>query len=166
MRKLVKRYVKNCYFCRRFKTSRSKYSDLLNSISISNRFWIDISMNFVTRIFLSMNDLYNAVLMIKCRRSKMHHYISYFSENNDTSIEKTIKMLLINVWKMHKLSIIIIFDRDSQFVILIWKFLCQSLKIKIKLFTTFHLEMNEQSIIINWKIKRYLRSYCDYQQSN
>jgi hypothetical protein len=36
-------------------------------------------------------------LMIVCRLSKMHHYISCFSEDDDTSTEKTTKMLLINV---------------------------------------------------------------------
>jgi hypothetical protein len=33
----VKKYVKNCHICRRFKASRDKYSKLLNSLSISNR---------------------------------------------------------------------------------------------------------------------------------
>jgi hypothetical protein len=73
----------------------------------------------------------------------MHHYISCFSKDDDISTEEIVKMLLINVWKIHELSIIIIFDRDSQFVVLIWKFLCQSLKIKAKLFIAFHFETNE-----------------------
>jgi hypothetical protein len=163
MRELVKRYVRNCHFCKDFKTSRDKYSDLLNSLLISNRFWFDISMNFVTDLFLSLNDLYNAILMIVCRLNKMHHYISYFSEDDDISAEKTIKMLLTNVWKMHEFSIIIISDRESQFVTLTWKSLCQFLKIKAKLFTVFHLETNDQSEIANQEMKRYLRSYCDYQ---
>jgi hypothetical protein len=159
----MKRYVKNCHLCRRFKTSRNKYSDLLNSLLISNRFWSDISMNFVTDLSLSLNDLYNAILMIICRLSKMHHYISCFSENDETSTEKTSKMLLTHVWKLHDLSIIIIFDREHQFVTLTWKSLCQSLRIKVKLSTVFHSETNDQSEIVNQKMKRYLRNYCDYQ---
>jgi hypothetical protein len=38
MRELVDRYVRNCHLCKRFKTSKNRYSDLLNSLSISNRF--------------------------------------------------------------------------------------------------------------------------------
>jgi hypothetical protein len=113
MRELVKKYVRNCHLCRRFKTLKNKYSDLLNSLLISNQLWFDISMNFVTDLFLNLNDLYNAILMMICRLSKMHHYISCFSENDKTSTEETSKMLLTHVWKLHDLSIIIIFDRDS-----------------------------------------------------
>jgi hypothetical protein len=166
MRELVDKYVRNCHLCRRFKTSRDRYSDLLNSLSISNRLWIDINMNFVTSLSLSMNDLYNAILMIVYRLSKMHHYIFCFSEDDDTSAEKTTKMLLTHVWKVHELLTIIISDCDSQFVTLIWKSSCQSLRIKVKLSTVFYLETNDQSEIANQKMKRYLRSYCDYQQSN
>jgi hypothetical protein len=159
----VKKYIKNCYLCRRFKASRDKYSNLLNSLLISNRFWIDISINFVTDLFLS-KEIYNAILIILCRLSKMHHYISYFSEDENISTQKTIKMLLINVWKIHKFSIIIIFVRESKFVTLTWKSLFQFLKIKVKLFTVFHLETNDQSEIDNQEMKRYFRSYYDYQQ--
>jgi hypothetical protein len=166
MKELVKRYVRNCHFYRRFKTSRDKYFDLLNSLFISNRFWSDINMNFVINLFLSLNDLYNAILMIVCKLSKIHHYISCFSEDDETSTEKTSKMLLIHVWKLHDLSIIIIFDRESQFVILTWKSLCQSLRIKVKLSTVFSSKTNDLSKIINQKMKRYFRNYCDYQQSN
>jgi hypothetical protein len=143
IRELMKRYVKNCHLCKRFKTSRNKYFDLLNSLLISNRLWSDISMNFVTDLSLSLNDLYNAILMIVCRLSKMHHYISCFSEDDETSTEETSKMLLTYVWKLHDLSIIIIFDRESQFVTLTWKSLCQSLRIKVKLSIIFHSETND-----------------------
>jgi hypothetical protein len=38
------------------------------------------------------------------------------------------------------------------------------LKIDVKLSTTVHFEIDEQSEIVNQEIKRYLRSYCNYQQ--
>jgi hypothetical protein len=40
------------------------------------------------------------------------------------------------------------------------------LKIDVKLSTTFHSETNDQSEIANQEIKRYLRSYCSYQQND
>jgi hypothetical protein len=54
----------------------------------------------------------------------------------------------------------------SQFIFLIWKKVCQMLKINIKLSTAFHSETNEQSEIANQEMKRYLRSYCNYQQND
>jgi transposase InsO family protein len=166
MRELVDRYVRNCHLCRRSKAPRDRYSGLLNPLSIPDRPWTDISMDFVTGLPLSMNGLYNAILMVVCRLSKMHHYIPCFSGDDGTSAEETAKMLLTHVWKVHGLPTTIISDRGPQFVALTWKSLCQSLRIKAKLSTAFHPETDGQSEIANQEMERYLRSYCDYQQSN
>ena len=166
MRSWIERYVRNCHVCRRSKTFKNKYSDMLNSFSISNRSWIDITMNFVIDLSITRDDLFNVLLMIICRLNKMHYYIFCFSENKDTSTKKTAKILLNKTWKLHELFTFIISNRESQFVVETWKALCDFLKIKIKLFTVFHSKTNDQSEIANQEMKRYLKSYCDYQQSN
>jgi hypothetical protein len=74
--------------------------------------------------------------------------------------------LINHVWKLHELSSTIISNRESQFISLVWKRICQMLKINVKLFTTFHSETDDQSEIVNQKIKRYLRNYCNYQQND
>jgi hypothetical protein len=165
LRQSVKRYVKKCYICRRSKASRDKYSELLNSLSILNRSWTNIIMNFVIELSKSKNE-FNVILMIINRLTKMHHYISCVAEKNETTVEETIRLLIDHVWKLHELSSIIIFDRDSQFISLIWKKMCQMLKINVKLSTAFQLKTDKQSEIANQKIKRYLRNYCNYQQDN
>ncbi len=70
------------------------------------------------------------------------------------------------MWKLHELSNTIMSNRDFQFVSLICKIVCKTLKINVKLSTAFHLETNDQSEIANQKIKSYLRNYCNYQQNN
>jgi hypothetical protein len=160
----VERYIRNCHICKRFKATRDRYSELLNLLSISDRSWTNIIMNFV--IELSESKEFNAILMIMNRLTKMHHYISCKAEEDDTSAEKTARLLINNVWKLHELSNIIISDRDSQFIFLVWRKICQMLKINVKLSTAFHSEIDEQSEIANQKMKRYLRSYCNYQQDD
>jgi hypothetical protein len=96
----------------------------------------------------------------------MHHYVPCTAEEDGTSAEKTAKLLINNVWKLHGLSSTIVSDRDSQFVSLVWKTVCKALKINIKLSTAFHSETNDQSEIANQKMKRYLRVYCNYQQDD
>ncbi len=160
----VKQFIKNCHTCRRAKAVRNKYNDLLNSLSISNRSWIDITLDFV--IELSKSRDYNAILMIINRLSKMHHYISCTTDENETTTEKTAKLLIQHVWKLHELLITMISDRDSQFISLIWDIICRMLKIKAKLFTVFHSKTNEQSEIFNQKMKRYLRVYVNHQQND
>ncbi len=91
----VKQYVRNCHTCRKIKTARDKYHELLNSFSILDRSWTDIIFDFV--IELSDNKEYNAVFMIMNRLNKMHHYISCIIDENDTTVEKTTKLLIQHV---------------------------------------------------------------------
>ena len=104
--------------------------------------------------------------MIVDRFSKMRHYVACRAEKKSISTEKTAKLLIQNVWKLHELSKTIISDRGSQFVFLIWQTLCKILSIKVKLSTAFHPETDDQSEICNQKMKRYLRAYVNYQQDD
>jgi hypothetical protein len=157
----VKQYIRNCHTCRRIKTAKDKYHELLNSLSMSNRSWTDITFDFVTELLDSKD--YNAILMIVDKLNKMHHYISCTTDENETTIEKTIKLLIQHVWKLHELSTTMISDKDSQFVSVIWYTICKMLKIKAKLFIAFHSKTNEQSEIFNQEMKRYLRAYVNHQ---
>jgi hypothetical protein len=160
----VERYVRNCHVCRRFKSSRNKYSRLLNSLSISKRSWMNITMNFVIELLESKD--FNAILMIINRLTKMHHYISCTTAEEKTNAEEIARLLINHVWKLHELSNTIISNRESQFISLVWKSICETLKIDVKLSIAFHSKTDDQSEIANQKMKRYLRNYCNYQQDD
>jgi hypothetical protein len=98
--------------------------------------------------------------------TKMHHYISCATTEEDISVEETARLLINHIWKLHELSSIIISNRESQFISLVWKTICQILKIDVKLSTAFYFEIDDQSEIVNQKMKRYLRNYCNYQQDD
>jgi hypothetical protein len=70
------------------------------------------------------------------------------------------------VWNVHELSSIIVSNWDFQFVSLVWKTVCEALKIDVELSTVFYSDKNDQSKIINQKIKRYLRNCCIHQQDD
>jgi len=98
--------------------------------------------------------------------SKKQHYISCWSDDKETFAEQTVKLLLIWVFRTHELSRSIVFNRDSQFILIVWKSLCLRLNIKMKLFTDYHLQINDQTERANQNVKWYLRSYCSYMQDN
>ena len=50
---------------------------------------------------------------------KKRYYILYTTKNNDTFIENIIKMFIKEVFRIYELLILIMFDRNSQFVIII-----------------------------------------------
>jgi hypothetical protein len=160
----VKQYVRSCHICRRIKAIRDKYHELLNSLSILDRSWTDITLDFVIELF--DNKKYNAIFMMINRLNKMHHYISCIIDENDTTAEKTTKLLIQHVWKLHELLTTMISNRNSQFIFLVWNTICRMLRIKAKLFIAFHSKTNEQSEIFNQKMKRYLRVYVNHQQDD
>ncbi len=143
MRKTIDRYIWNCYVCQRSKTSRNKSNDLLQSLFISEQRWQNIVMNFI--IDLSDSYDYNAILTVICRLLKERHYISCIIDDEDITVEKIAEMLLQWVYWTHNLSSFIVFDRDSQFIFILWKFLCKWLSISLWLFIVYHFQINDQS---------------------
>ncbi len=141
MRKTIDRYIQNCYICQRSKTSRNKSNDLLQPLSISEQLWQNIVMNFI--INLSDSYDYNAILTIICRLLKERHYISCITDDEDITVKKTAEMLLQWVYWTHNLLSFIVFDRDSQFIFILWKFLCKRLSISLWLFIVYHFQIDD-----------------------
>ncbi len=164
MRKTIDRYIWNCYVCQRSKTSRDKSNDLLQSLSISEQRWQDIAMNFI--IDLSDSYDYNAILTVICKLSKERHYISCITDDEDITAEKTAEMLIQWIYWTHDLSSFIVSDRDSQFISILWKFICKRLSISLWLFIVYHSQIDDQSERVNQNVKRYLWFFCSYMQND
>ncbi len=164
MRKTMNRYIQNCYVCQRSKTSRNKLNDLLQSLFISEQRWQNIIMNFI--IDLSDSYDYNVILTVICKLLKERHYISCIIDDEDITVEKTAEMLLQWVYQTHDLSSFIVFNRDSQFIFILWKFLCKRLSISLRLFIIYHSQINDQSERVNQNVERYLRFFCSYMQND
>ncbi len=73
---------------------------------------------------------------------------------------------MIWIFRTHELSRSIIFNHDSQFISIVWKSLCLRLNIKVKLFTDYHSQIDDQTERVNQNVKWYLRSYCLYMQDD
>ncbi len=164
MWKTIDWYIRNCYVCQRSKISRDKSNDLLQSLSVSEQRWQNIVMNFI--INLSDSYDYNAILTVICRLSKERHYISCIIDDEDITVEKTAEMLLQWIYWTHDLSSFIVFDRDSQFIFILWKFLCKWLSISLRLFIIYHSQIDDQSKQVNQNVERYLHSFCSYMQND
>ncbi len=164
MRKTIDWYIQNCYICQRSKTSRNKSNDLLQSLLIFEQRWKDIAMNFIIDLFDSSE--YNAISTIICRLSKERHYISCIIDDEDITVKKTAEMLIQWVYWTYDLSSFIVSDWDSQFISILWKFLCKRLSIFLRLFIIYYSQINDQSEQVNQNIKRYLQFFCSYMQND
>ena len=110
MKIIVSQYIRNCYICRRSKTSNDRYNDLFVFFFVFVEKWQDIFMNFIIDFF----DFYdhNAICIIIDKLSKKRHYAFCTAKNENTFVEIIVKILVQYVFRLHDFFTSIIFDRD------------------------------------------------------
>ena len=166
MRHTIKKYCETCFICKRFKTSRHKSHDRAKSLFIFIHKWVDININFVTKLSLSCawNEVvYNAILIIVDRLTKMIHYIFVTKTINAKNF---VEILIRELVRIHDLLESIIIDKDFVFTSKYWLTLCYALKIKKKLSIAFHSQIDDQTKRQNNIMKQYFRFYINFEQSN
>jgi len=73
MHKDVGRFICNCHTCQRSHTARHALFGILRPLPIPDAAWRHISMDFITG--LPWSNGFNAILVVVCRLTKMHHLI-------------------------------------------------------------------------------------------
>ena len=164
MRLFIKRYIRNCHKCQRFKVSHDDRHELLTSLSIFSQRWIDISINFIIELFDFKNN--NVICTIIDRLIKKRHYVFCVVDDDDLTIEICVKILLHYVFRIHDLFFFIVLNRNDQFVNRVSKTFCKCLKIKCKLFIVFQFQIDDQTKRVNQDIETRLRQYCKYRQND
>ncbi len=137
----IKRYIQNCHACQQSKIFKDSINELLHSLSISQKRWKDIAMNFITELFLSKD--YNVICTIICRFIKKHYYVFCHWKDDDISVKEMIWIMLWNIYWLHDLFNSIVSDRDFQFISTMWQSLCKWLRITASLSTVYHSEIND-----------------------
>ena len=143
MLKDIKKYIQDCDVCQRVKAFRHRSYNEMTSLFISARFWKKISMNFIIELFSSRyeNDIYNAILVIVDRYSKMTFYIIAKSTWSTENLADVLFDKMFLIFEIRK----VIFDRNSFFVSDYWFALCYRIRVKRKLNIVFHSQINEQT---------------------
>jgi len=72
--KEVKRYMEECNACQRNKNCIEQLTEKLMLNSISEKPWMHISVDFITKLPLAQG--YNSILVVVDRLTKMVHFIS------------------------------------------------------------------------------------------
>ena len=75
----VRRYVRNCHTCKRAKAFRSSYSGGLQQLTVPERPWTEIAVDFVVDLPLSVSPTdgieYSNVMVVTDRLTKWRYYI-------------------------------------------------------------------------------------------
>ena len=163
--KHASQYLQNCSDCRRAKPSWQHYQGALKSLPVSERRWVNISMNFMKGLPSSLNKngaLCIIIIVIVNCLSKQAHAIPW----SKTAMKDTAMAFYYWVFPHHGLPFTIISDWGTQFVSYFWQALCEILGIKTQLFTAFHPQTDRQTERINFTIEMYLQMYVDFMQND
>lgn len=72
--KTVQKFVSKCLVCQKHKYETASLGGLLQPLPITNRFWEDISLNFITG--LPHSQRVDAILVVTDQFSKYAHFIA------------------------------------------------------------------------------------------
>lgn len=109
-----------------------------------------------------MEVTYRYILVIIDRLFKMRHFTFTVSMN----VSEAANVFYRDVWKLHDLSDILVFDREIQFTSNFWQLLCKRLNINARMSTEYHPETNGQTERTNAIMEHYLRAFVNYHQDD
>ena len=167
IKKEVTKVLKKCTTCIKIKKSRKACP--INSIAIetSKQSWQVITINFVTRLSLSIQTSVNMTCdNIMTVIDKFIKYVELISTRTDISAEALAHILIDWVIKNHEMPKAIIFDKDKLFIFNFWEALTRRLKIKRKMSISFHSQTNDQFERTNQTVEQYLRAYVLKEQTD
>ena len=161
----VKRFVKNCYGCKKSKTSKNKYHGALKPLPVPDKRWAHISIDFIIDLPVNRDlwgkDCINIMVMVD-RLSKMVKCILM----DEITAKDAARAFYIHVWKDHGLPNSIISDRKRPFVSHFWEPLTTRLGISADLSIAYHPKTDGQTEIMNSVLEQYLRAYVNYFQNH
>lgn len=140
----VSEFVKQCLICQQVKTVNKKPGGLLQPIPPPTRVWEDLSMDFVCGLPLS--DGYTVIFVVVDRFSKGAHFGALPSSY---TAYKVARMFISMVAKHHGMPKSIISDRDPIFISKFWQALFKACGTRLRMSTTYHLESDGQTEVLN-----------------
>ena len=160
-------YVKSCDLCDWIKSVRHLSYDELQLLSALKQLWTHITVNFITDLlkFINVIDgwLYNMILIVVNRFSKMSHYILIIKDLD------SVQFMWLFLWEviwLHHVPEMIISDHSTLFCSEFWVTLLRLLRTDHRLFTAFHPQTDRQMKHQNQTLKHYLQCYMNYLQND
>lgn len=144
MWKQIQKYCNFCLICQRVQIICKRQLKLLQLIFILKELWEVLTLNFITGLSEShaYEGVYDAILMVMCKFSKMSHYISV---RKDWTAGQLVKAFAREIIRLHEVSQALISDCESVFISRLWINLIFTLKIEHWLSTAFHSQTDEQT---------------------
>ena len=155
----MKQYVEGYDSCQRNKNYTKQLAGKLMPNSISEKPWMHILADFITKLPLAQE--YDLILVVVDKLTKIVHFIP---TTKRTSAEGLARLLRDNMQKLYGLPESIILDKKPQFAAGLIRELNRMLEIESKMSTVFYPQTDRQTERVNQKLEQYLRMFINYRQ--
>jgi len=160
MNKDIRKHVKECDACQRTKASTKPPIGEVVSLSISERPWQSIGMDYLGPLPMSKNG-HDMILIVVDRLTKMAHFIP---TTREVTSKETAELFLRYVFQYHGLPDNIVSDRDPKFTSKFWQNLNKILGIKLLMSTAEHPQTDGQSEATVKIIQKLIRPFVFQDQ--
>ena len=155
----MKQYVEGYDSCQRNKNYTKQLAGKLMPNSISEKPWMHLLADFITKLPLVQE--YDLILVVVDKLTKIVHFIP---TTKRTSAEGLARLLRDNMQKLYGLPESIILDKKPQFAAGLMRELNRMLEIESKMSTVFYPQTDRQTERVNQKLEQYLRMFINYRQ--
>ena len=159
MHRDVTKYVSRCVACLQAKPGKTIRQGLLHPLSVPDRPWWSISIDFITGLPLS-KDGSDAILTIVDRLTRMVHLVPTTTTCDSLEFAQLMKQ---HVFSKHGCPADIVSDRGSIFTGKFWIEICHLLQMHMSMSTAFHPQSDGSTEIVNRMVEQVLRCHCMYQ---
>ena len=157
----IETFCMSCSTCTTSKDANSKPRGLLHSLSVPDRPWQSIGMDFPGPL-PQLNNLDYLLFIIDQLTSQVH-----LVPTTTTITTKGVAwIILIEVIRLHGISESIVSDRDTWLTSLFWKELQKLMGTKLLMSTAFHPQMDGATEWANRSVAQILQIVVDNHQKN
>ncbi|KAI4370397.1 hypothetical protein MLD38_018752 [Melastoma candidum] len=142
--------------------SRVQPQGLYTLLPVPERPWEHISMDFMLGLLRTLQRK-DSIMVVLDRFSKMAHFIPCQKTDDAT---KVADMYFREVLRLHGVSKLIVPDRDVKFLSYIWETLWHKLRTKLVFSTTYHVQTDGQTEVVNRTMAAILRTLVSKNQKD
>ncbi|GKD06110.1 transposon ty3-G gag-pol polyprotein [Tanacetum coccineum] len=152
---MLKRFLRECQVCQRFKTDSMKPEGLLQPLPIPEQVWEDVSMDFIEG--LPNSNGFTTVMVVVGRISKYAHFIPLRHPFTATTIARE---FVYNIVRLHGIPSMLVSDQDKVFISSFWQALFKLQGTGLCMSSSYHPQSDGQTEVVNRTTEQYLRCFA------
>ena len=159
MKNELEEYIAKCFECQQVNTKHQHPAGLLQPLPIPSWKWEIISLDFITGLPRNQN-LNDSIMVVVDKLSKAAHFIPVKTTYKAANIAN---IFMKQIFRLHGILKVVIFDRDPKFMGNFWKSLFKGLNTTLNFSTSFHPQTDGWTERVNKVLEDMLMMYVKEQ---